>query len=112
MLKNKDASLVHYVLSRDMAGRTIRTAKDVVTEAAQNFAARSFRRMEDFDGAADSDWHVPYPDLKQLKPHFHLFARKFPADTVDALLRVLTENDDGGEKLGILGGLDAKAARR
>ena len=85
------------------ACRQLRTAHKE-PGAAANFAKQSFRRAEGFN-ESDSTWHVPYPDIKQLKPHFYLFARKFPADTAEAVLKILMENDDRGERLGIFGGL-------
>ena len=60
--------------------------------------------MEGF-GNATSTWSLPYPQLRSLAPHLHLFARKFAPEAADSLLRLYKENDGGGEKLGILGGL-------
>ena len=71
---------------------------------ATNFANQAFRRIEDYD-EDDSTWQLPYPDLKQLKPQFYLFARKFPEQTAATILAILSENDDKGMQLNVFGGL-------
>ena len=54
----------------------------------------------------DATWRVPYPDIKALRPQLALFARKFPADTADVLLKLYMENEVDGARLGIFGALD------
>ena len=66
------------------------------------FAMQSFHKVEAFTGN-ETIWNLPYPQIRQLAPKFHLFARKFGSDTATPLLDLLEKTNERGEKLGIFG---------
>ena len=88
------------------ACRELRKA-DSEAIAATKFAMQSFHKVEEFTGN-NTIWRIPYPQIRQLAPQFHLFARKFGSDTAKALLDLFEKTNERGEKLGIFGGTQTR----
>ena len=86
--------------------RELRSADHEAYAAAQ-FAKSSFHTAEAYEGN-NSIWRIPYPQIRQLAPHFHLFARKFGPDTAKALLDLFERTNEEGERLGIFGGVQLR----
>ncbi len=100
---SKEAVSLSFTTSEeDLDCRELRMA-DSEAIAATKFAMQGFHKIEDYTGN-NTIWRIPYPQIRQLAPQFHLFARKFGSDTAKALLDLFDRTNEGGERLGIFGG--------
>lgn len=102
MEEGREGSVPVFITKAAFGCRELRKA-DSETIAATKFAMQSFHKVEDFNGN-NTIWKIPYPQIRQLAPQFHLFARKFGSDTAKPLLDLFEKTNERGEKLGIFGG--------